>query len=134
MISNRLAAISASVVILGALLVGLYILGSPTEERNRRLDEQRIADLLLLSRAVNANYAISENLPADLESIQDGARLSRIPRDPEKNIPYGYERVTADSYRLCAEFSRESDEARVDDFWAHAEGRQCFSFNAHSVD
>ena len=133
MSSNRLAAISASVVVLLTISVGLYILGSPSQERFRRLDEQRIADLLLLSRAVNANYLISSSLPANLDSMQDGTRLSRIPRDPETSSMYEYEQVAADAYRLCAVFSTESNEVRLDDFWEHSEGRQCFSFNAQST-
>lgn len=133
MSSNRLAAISASVVVLLTISVGLYILGTPSQERFRRLDEQRIADLLLLSRAVNANYLISNSLPANLDSMQDGTRLSRIPRDPETSSMYEYEQVAADAYRLCAEFMTQSNEARLDDFWEHSEGRQCFSFNAQST-
>lgn len=130
---NGLAAISASIVVMLTISVGLYILGSPSQERFRRLDEQRNADLLLLSRAVNANYAISNSLPTNLGSMQDGTRLSRIPRDPETSSMYEYEQMAADAYLLCAVFSTESNEARLDDFWEHSEGRQCFIFSAQSA-
>lgn len=133
MISNRLAAISASVVVLLTILVGLFILGSPTQERYRRLDEQRIADLQMLYSAVNANFAISKSLTTNLGSIQDGTRLRQIPRDPVSDSMYDYEPVTTDTYRLCADFSGESDEARLEDFWTHSKGRQCFLFNAQSA-
>lgn len=133
MSSNRLAAISASVIVLLTISVGLYILGAPSQERFRRLDEQRIADLQLLSRVINANYVISNSLPANLDSMQDGTRMSRIPKDPETGSMYDFEPMAIDAYRLCAEFSTESNEARFDDFWEHPTGRQCFSFNAQST-
>lgn len=132
MMANKLAAIGSSILVLVALLIGLYILGTPAEERSRRLDEQRVADLLQLSRAINRNFTFSERLPANLTDVVDGQLIRQLPTDPETEAIYQYEILDSDSYRLCAEFSIASDEGNLDDFWSHSMGQQCFDFRAQS--
>ena len=132
MMTNKPAAIGSSVIVLGALLIGLYVLGSPMEERFRRLDEQRVADLLQLSRAINRNFRFSDRLPTNLTDIVDGQLIRRLPIDLETEAMYQYEIIDIDSYRLCAEFSIASEEGNLDDFWSHSMGRECFDFKAQS--
>lgn len=132
MSTNQLAAIGASIVIVAALAIGLFLLGSPTEERSRRLDEQRVDDLRQLTRAINSSYSNTDSLPGNLANLVDGRELRLLPTDPETNQNYDYEIVDSETYRLCAEFSRNTDDEDRGDFWSHAIGRQCFSFKAQS--
>lgn len=125
---SRLVAIASSIIVIGAVMAGLYISGSPGEQRLKRLDDRRIADLSRLSRATNSYWMKSDHLPINLFSLVDGQRMRSLPTDPETQVQYPYEIIDSDSYRLCAEFSRASAESASDDFWSHLAGLQCFDF------
>lgn len=127
---NKLATIGSSIVVLTVLSIGLFILGSPAEERSRRLDRDRVADLLQLSRGIDAHFKSSDSLPLELPAVVDGQRIRQLPRDPETRAMYQYEIIDTDSYRLCAEFSTTSAENNLDDFWFHPAGTHCFDFKA----
>ena len=130
MTRNRLAATLSSGIVLVSLLAGLVILGSPSQERARRIDEQRLADLQQLSRAINAYFSAVERLPNRLEEIIDGRRVSNIPVDPESAEAYPYQVLGTERYRLCATFTRDAEDEYQGDFWMHSAGRQCFDFTA----
>jgi hypothetical protein len=49
--------------------------------------------------------------------------------DPQTQLAYSYQIADADSYRLCAEFSRASTQGDPADFWVHQAGLQCFDLN-----
>lgn len=125
---DKTFAIAASVVVAAAVAAGLYLGGSPGEQRLYRFDERRIGDLQGVSSAILASWDQAERLPPDLTALAEGSRLGRIPRDPETGSPYTYEIVSENSYRLCAEFSRPARNPLPGDFWAHDAGYQCFEF------
>ena len=70
-------------------------------------------------------------LPEDLKTFTRMPGYAAETTDPVSQTPYEY-RVTADNrYELCATFETESA-ARLDYFWAHGPGRQCFEFEARA--
>lgn len=126
---GRILLILASLVVAAAVVAGLFVLGSPQDERRRRLDQTRIADLMALRSAVEAHYHREGALPDSLEEL---ARRSPLPvrmTDPAGGRLYAYEPIDSTRFRLCAEFDFATpDEMQpgVPD-WAHGAGRQCFS-------
>ncbi|MES2623877.1 MAG: hypothetical protein V4628_01240 [Pseudomonadota bacterium] len=130
MISNKHITVVASVIVAIAVAAGLYVSGSPGEQRLLRLDEKRLSDLLQLSYAISNYWDEAERLPAGLSALVDGQRLRGVPADPESGAMYIYEPGAMDAYRLCAEFARASIQRVPDDFWAHEAGRQCFALEA----
>lgn len=125
---QRIAACASIAVVAVAIAVGLYLSGSPGEQRLRRLDERRVTDLQRLSSALQVYHRQTGQLPADLERLVDGRRLSSLPRDPVTDEPYEL-RITGDErFELCAEFSRASI-IEPDGFWSHGPGRKCFEFD-----
>lgn len=125
---NRIAATVAVIAFVIAVGVGLYLAGSPSEQRLARFDKQRIADLVQIRNAINEYWQTNRSLPARVDEDVIGLALPRVPRDPEYDTGYEYEVVGNEAYRLCADFDRESAAYLADEFWAHDAGRQCFTF------
>jgi hypothetical protein len=127
MSGKRLLAIVLTVVVAVAVVTGIVIMGSPTEERTRRLDARRVDDLRQISEAVEVYHARHQRVPASLDELSTEPGLAPIVvRDPVTAQPYGYRGVETDSFELCAAFDRESD-VRVANFWSHGAGMQCFT-------
>jgi len=127
---DRLAALLSSSVVILAVIAGLIISGSPTEQRLKRLDKNRESDLLRLSIAVDSYWDRTKELPKSLTQMVDGRRLNRLPTDPVTGIPYEYHVDGDGQYRLCAQFDRASKQEDEADFWAHPQGQKCYSMNA----
>jgi hypothetical protein len=115
------------VVVTAAVTTGIVIIGSPTEERTRRLDARRVEDLQRLSRSVEVYHSRHKRVPETLEELSKEPGLASIPRDPLTGQAYGYRTFNARSYELCGTFDRETSGARSADFWSHGAGTQCFS-------
>lgn len=125
---DRMLAAIVSGVVLTAIITSFILLGAPSAERIQRLDEQRVADLQQLTRALAERSARYGALPDDLSALVDGQLLHDLPRDPETGLSYDYVLTGTRTYRLCANFSAASraDEFRA--FWTHAAGYTCFDF------
>jgi hypothetical protein len=126
---TRLLRIVSTAIVIIAVLAGLYLSGSPGEQRLLRLDERRVSDLLQLSYTISTYWDESARLPAGLSDLVDGQRLSSVPEDPQSGTVYSYETVDTDSYRLCAEFARGSSQPITGDFWEHPAGPHCFELS-----
>jgi hypothetical protein len=124
-------ALVAVLVLLVVLAVtwGVILIGSPGEERTRRLDARRVEDLQGISRAVEVYHARHQSTPASLEELSSEPGLSTIPRDPVTGQPYAYRRFNANSYELCGTFDRETGDTRAATLWSHGVGAQCFTLN-----
>jgi len=127
--TQRVAAWASVLVVAAAVVAGLAIIGSPSEQRLMRLDERRVLDLRSLSFAVNRYRGQRQRLPERAEDVIDGQLTTRLPLDPESQQPYDYRMIDAGHYEVCATFSRRSLEPS-NDFWFHEAGRRCFSLDA----
>lgn len=123
-----------------AIILGFLAIGSPELQRSKTLDRQRVADMQSIAGAVDNYWYYRKSLPQTLGDLQgyQGYYVQSI-NDPETQEPYGYETVSSTGYRLCAEFSQPSGEDgmkasapyayrswTMENFWKHAQGRQCF--------
>lgn len=66
---KRLLAVALTVVVVAAVATGIVIIGSPMEERTRRLDNRRVQDLRQLSQAVQVYHARQQRTPASLDEL-----------------------------------------------------------------
>lgn len=119
-----------------AVAAGILVLGSPSDERARRLDERRVQDLSGIARAVDVYWTRRSSLPATLDSLatETGANITLA--DPQTNARYEFRPLEDDRFELCAEFegeSRESDRSPDAGFWSHRAGRQCFQRTAAAL-
>lgn len=126
---SRIGAWTCSGVVVVAIIAGLALIGMPSEQRFKRLDERRVADLRRLTRSLYAYWDTHDRLPADLDVLLDGQHLSRMPLDPASSLPYEYQVDAPSRYHLCTRFDRSSSHEETSDFWAHEDGQRCYSFN-----
>jgi hypothetical protein len=128
---RKVVVVIAVLMVLGALGGGFYFIGPPAEERARRLDGRREADLQRLRLAADLYWTRNRRLPATLDELHKEAGTTIYARDPQSGEQYHYAVKGNDVYELCAEFARES-EGRSD-FWSHGAGRQCFEVTAKAI-
>jgi len=142
---QKFFAIAATLIVIGAIIGGFFLAGSPQSERVRRIDERRIEDLRSISNEIltivyegrpfepaapNTMLELKKSLPESLVYVQENAvhvRLNIV--DPVTSKQYEYRVINKTRYELCAVF----DTARrweYDIFWDHPAGRHCFIFDA----
>lgn len=114
------------IVILGAVVLGISIIGMPQDMRSIRADQQRESDLYTLnSRIINYYQSKNGTLPATLADMNVGdPYASTIPTDPETMAPYIYKVVKQGQkyvageivpsnafpeYELCATFGLDGN-------------------------
>jgi hypothetical protein len=129
-------------VVVVAVVGGLIVLGPPSEERTRRLDERRTEDLRGITRAVDLYWTRHGRLPASIKDLSGESGLKVSARDPGTAQTYELRVLDTATYELCASFERMSTEPGnltgrtpdvSEDFWSHGVGRRCFRLDAQEV-
>jgi hypothetical protein len=137
MMMRRSIAAFAIATVCVTIGVGLFLLGSPGDERLRRLDERRVNDLRALWSAAYAYWARHARLPGSLDELARETPYRLTLADPETGQQYEYRVLGSNAFELCATFRTESDPDHVPRepvapkelgpaFWAHRPGRRCF--------
>lgn len=117
------------------VVISIFTIGSPTQQRNIRLDQQRVDDLSSIQNAIGSYYRINFVLPRDLSTLSKAGEyyLNSI-TDPVTKSQYEYTIMSKTAYELCAVFSLPNDQtdqtrgtspAKMDN-WKHTAGRDCF--------
>ena len=128
--SGKRTLVGALVIVVALVVIrGIMIIGSPSEERTRRMDSRRVDDLQGISRFIEIYHSRHQQVPSSLEELAKEPGLANVAVDPVSNEPYGYQMLNATSYQLCGVFDREAADSRAADIWAHGAGRQCFTRN-----
>src|SRR3989442_6601914 len=131
-------AVIAAVV--AAVVAAIVILGPPSQQRKRKLDQRRIQDLMNIERTVNSYWQRHKTLPTDLVTLSREPGFRPSMSDPESGSAYEFKVTGTDSFRLCAEFSFDSAEDPQPWYyppkgsWAHGAGRQCFELTIQRPD
>ncbi|PIT96705.1 hypothetical protein COT82_01830 [Candidatus Campbellbacteria bacterium CG10_big_fil_rev_8_21_14_0_10_35_52] len=132
-----------SFAVLASIVGGFFIIGSPFSLRMKRFDERRVNDLQNIQYQIVNFYQRKGGLPNNLGELKDPITGFNIPLDPERATSYDYEKVSELSFKLCADFSLESDaqidlknmtrsipvflgDSYLNENWQHSSGRQCF--------
>ncbi|MGB2920862.1 MAG: DUF5671 domain-containing protein [Mycobacterium sp.] len=125
-------AVLTSVAAVGA---GLWLMGPPSEQAARRIDDRRVEDLRSLAAGVDRFYEQNAELPESLGELS-AALPTPIPLDdPSTRAPYRYSPGTDRTFELCADFAQPSGEGLArDSIWTHAAGTQCFTLTAGGKD
>ena len=136
---RKIYAIVSLVVVVGLIITGFAIVGSPFTQRALRQDNQRISDLQTIQyQIVNFWQQKNQTLPATLADLEYPISGFINPADPETGAPYEYKSLGGRKFELCATFTLSSkssnNEARPlkaygvleSENWQHAVGRTCF--------
>ncbi len=129
----------ASGIVLAAIVLGVYLIGSPFAQHAKNLDQTRINDLMnIQSYVVYTAYQQKNSVPEALTN--DPITGFTVPKDPETSLNYEYKKFSADSFELCATFSASSTDDKnvrmlapaypytgVNENWMHPAGHYCFS-------
>ncbi len=128
------------IVIIAAFAASLFIVESPTQARNRRLDDILINNFNQIDSAVSTYYQEYGSLPENLDVLK--TEFSYLGdenlRDPATNAPIQYRTVDERTYELCASFLTDTTEnegvnAFIDERWRHASGEQCLKQAVHDL-
>ncbi len=137
-----LFAIGVSAVIVISIVSSFFLIGTPAQQRDVRLDQQRTSDLQTIQYNLIAYWQDKGALPETLAQIEDDLIGYRNPVDPKTSDSYEYALSEDLSFQLCATFVTKSDDAlgatqpRMAytggygdgsfDLWSHEVGRVCF--------
>lgn len=125
-----------------AVVVGFWVAGSPTQERQRKIDAQRVSDLMSIQWSLVSYWQAKQMLPESLAKASTGIEPTIFPHDPVTGVEYGYARHGTTTIELCATFDTADQgnadmngyptiPTRVFDVWSHPAGYYCFS---HTID
>ena len=120
---NKVLAIAVSGFVAAAVIAGLYVTGTPAEQRARRQDEARLRDLADIANILHYHWRQYDALPADLGEV-----TAVVSRDPVTDEPYEY-RPKERTYELCAVFSLADADTQNNGRWAHDAGPDCIEIN-----
>jgi len=142
----KILSIAGMVIVVGAIVYGFAIVGSPSTQRALRFDKQRINDLSNIQWQITNYWQKTGTLPTDLSDLNDQISNFRIPLDPETALPYEYISLSRDpnAFALCATFdlasTNDDNQFRSaqyaselnkygdgkSDNWFHSVGHTCF--------
>jgi len=129
------------VSVIAAVVYGLFLLGSPAQQRLIKLDQQRVSDIQSISYAINAYWGYNKKLPATLEVLvkSQDYYISSL-KDPTTGEYYEYRILGEKQYELCANFNTDSSNFQnvslpkpaSEEKWEYRKGATCFSREAYS--
>lgn len=128
---GRWLLIVGALAIVATLVAAVLIMGTPSAQREARLDARRVNDLLGIENAIDA-FGEGRALPTTLTELGQDASTRLALVDPVDGKAYGYS-ITGDGrYRLCARFAADSRDAirrggaGHGRNWDHPAGEHCF--------
>ena len=138
---NKIYSIVLGVVILGLMIWGFTVFGSPAHQRMLRVDSQRVSDLQGIQWQLANYWQQKQSIPSALTDLNDPISSYMVPMDPETGEAYAYRKTGDSTFGLCANCSLESTDQNSNasfaypkelamgmenENWKHEAGRSCF--------
>jgi hypothetical protein len=131
------ATIITAIVAVITIVLGFVVAGSPFEQRQVRLDAQRVQDLSMIQSEVTNYFSLKRELPTELTTLNNSITGFTVPTDPETKANYEYVVKSNLVFELCATFAAKSSEGQNMTYpmyygspfgqnWDHEVGRVCF--------
>lgn len=96
------------VLALVTVIAGFFIIGTPSDMRDRRFDEQKVWDLQGIQYQIVNHWQTHGELPETLDELSDPLSSYMVPVDAETGAPYEYRVTKEHTFSLCADFNQES--------------------------
>ena len=137
----KILTIVVAIVVLGSIIAGFFIVGTPADQRNRRFDERRINDLQSLQGQIINFWVQKGKLPENLDDLKADIAGYYIPQDPDTQQNYEYIVNDELNFSLCANFGSSDKDIKNPNYagkygyyqdpyyqenWQHEAGRVCF--------
>ena len=127
----------AVVIILGSIIWGFSVLGSPRTQRLIKYDTQKANDLQNIQYQIINYWQNKGTLPNNLGDLNDSISGYVAPTEPDRGLPYVYEKTGNKTFKLCAEFNLDSNPKNQlvnrntpmmysNEIWTHKKGQTCF--------
>lgn len=131
----------AAVLVIGSIVAGFSVLGTPASQRMLRYDSQKVSDLQSIQWQIVNYWQQKGTLPTTLTQLEDSISGFIIPTDPQTKGSYEYKKIGALSFDFCADFNKalakNDSMARIaypepmgikgNESWQHEAGKKCFS-------
>ncbi len=135
---SKKLAIGAALLVIGTVVWGLVLAGSPSTRRTTRLDETRVNNINeITSNPIDLFWNSNNRLPLTLTELEKMTN-SKLPVDPETNAAYEYRKLSDKQFELCATFGLPTDKksptasapyyGQNTISWDHPAGHHCYSF------
>jgi len=131
--------VGAIVLVVGSIILGFTVIGSPRTQRLVRYDSQKVSDLQNIQSQVLSYWQMKQSLPTSTNDLNDDLLYFVAPTDPETGMQYEYSVVSPTTFKLCATFNLDSkaqnsnsiavqqyDMMGMNEKWNHQAGKQCF--------
>ena len=142
--------IISSIIVIGSIVWGFSVLGSPRTQRLIKYDEQKVRDLESLEAIVVNYFKSKETTPSSMDELMANRGYGGF-NDQQTNKSYEYRKINDLSYELCAEFNKSSEDMIpkgsgynyspprpfYDNYgysWNHPAGRHCFQRSVDNSD
>ena len=132
--SRKAWRVFAAVMVIGSIVWGFSVLGSPRNQRLYKYDEQKLNDLMNVTGSIQSYYSTKGVLPKDFMELSTlNYYINSV--DPQNGKTYEYSVKTPTTFEVCAEFNKASNEnantSRPEypyggTSWTHPVGRHCF--------
>ncbi|MBI5221104.1 MAG: hypothetical protein HY978_04720 [Candidatus Liptonbacteria bacterium] len=132
---NRIFLSVLIVVVVGAIAAGFWQMGSPSHQRQVRMDEERLNNIRAIDSAIiNSKYYQNDHaLPESLSQLETLSRDTL--KDPEGGEPYEYRVLSTSTYEICATFATDNSNPKsprgrsnpwLGQEWRHPAGHYCY--------
>lgn len=129
-------------VVIAVFTASLFFVESPTETRNRKLDQRILENFNDIDRAVNDYYYDKKKMPENLDELASEFNYltSKGIEDPLSKKKYEYKTTSDKKYELCAVFrasNKDENEVKYNYYkeqWPHDDGYQCISQKVREKD
>ncbi len=132
--------ILSAILVIGSIVLGFMVTGSPRTQRLANYDQLKINDLQNIQSQVIQYWQMKGEIPENLDVLRDPlSSYNFIPLDPQTGQSYEYQKTGEMSFSICAEFNLDSVSSRANprisnvmkyglenENWNHAEGVNCF--------
>jgi len=133
MAKNYIIIFVVTLIMIGAVIFGIFEAGTPWETRDRKIDQSRVTDISNLKNKIDRYYRENNKLPEKLINLKLDSYESDINKDPETGEVYEYSTTDQSTYKICATFTTSSDKSK-DPYsyfgteFIHTKGHYCFTF------
>ncbi|MDQ3014841.1 MAG: DUF5671 domain-containing protein [bacterium] len=139
---NKLFTLGALMLVIGLIVWGFSVIGSPKTQRLQRIDQVKIDHLQQIQGQILHQYQQKGLLPDTLAELNDPISSFSLPKDPDTNADYTYQKLSALTFKICAVFNTEAKNENMrgnsismaypvgydirNEYWQHGKGDWCF--------
>ncbi len=129
-----------SILVFVSIVLGIVNIESPKEVREMNIDATQVQDLGIIQTNIETYYSTHGQLPENLETAFGTMSVTTA---PEGRTPYTYTVLSNASFKLCADFYRETSKSDQMQYtsqysygdmyihggynWMHSKGTTCFT-------